>query len=239
MLEYVSIDFDDAKLLHSDQLNARGFTPLCESLPRFCLTTIVVASSNHELRSHLFRHFCGSKKGATADVEAAIVISDSWSSFSGSLIRAVYWTWNTMLLAIEEGGRYAMIYNPTNYTCGPPPPSCPGSPTQPCPSNNAITAVTWTLAQCAVAKAIRILSTYLAPTVVTRHVHDGPSGCTTVSSTVMTIEGTFTFNIIGSSSLPGSVTMTRRFAVSARNPMQRTKARMPQSTYCARVWTVA
>lgn len=42
----------------------------------------------------------------------------------------VFWNWNTMLLAVEEAGRYAMLYNPTNYPSGPPGSSCSvGSPT--------------------------------------------------------------------------------------------------------------
>ena len=32
----------------------------------------------------------------------------------------VFWNWNSMLLAVEEAGRYAMLYNPTNFPNGPP-----------------------------------------------------------------------------------------------------------------------
>jgi hypothetical protein len=32
----------------------------------------------------------------------------------------VFWNWNSMLLAVEEAGRYAMLYNPTNFPGGPP-----------------------------------------------------------------------------------------------------------------------
>ena len=32
----------------------------------------------------------------------------------------VYFAWNTMLLAAEEAGRYATLYNPVNYPGGPP-----------------------------------------------------------------------------------------------------------------------
>ena len=32
----------------------------------------------------------------------------------------VFWNWNSMLLAVEEADRYAMLYNPTNFPNGPP-----------------------------------------------------------------------------------------------------------------------
>ena len=40
----------------------------------------------------------------------------------------IYWSWNTMLLAVQEAGRYAMLYNPTAYPGGPPSQTCSASP---------------------------------------------------------------------------------------------------------------
>jgi Flp pilus assembly protein TadG len=39
-------------------------------------------------------------------------------------VGSMYWAWNTMLLAVEEAGRYAMLYNPTAYPNGPPAQTC-------------------------------------------------------------------------------------------------------------------
>jgi len=39
-----------------------------------------------------------------------------------------YWAWNTMLLAVEEAGRYAMLYNRNTGYATPPSQTCSASP---------------------------------------------------------------------------------------------------------------
>ena len=52
-----------------------------------------------------------SEEGATA-VEAAIVLSTFLVITLGLVQFAMaYWNYSTMLLAVDEGGRYAMVYN--------------------------------------------------------------------------------------------------------------------------------
>lgn len=54
---------------------------------------------------------CGTDKGATA-VETAIVISALCTLIIGILeFGMAFWQWHTMLLAVEQTGRYAMINN--------------------------------------------------------------------------------------------------------------------------------
>ena len=60
------------------------------------------------------------EEGATA-VEAAVTISALLFLVLGAVQFGIaYWNWNTMLLAVEEAGRYAMLYNTTNFPNGPP-----------------------------------------------------------------------------------------------------------------------
>jgi Flp pilus assembly protein TadG len=123
----------------------------------------------------------------------------------------IFWTWNTLMLAIEEGGRYAMIYNPTNYH------NFPNAP----PAAVSCSATPATLANCAVAQANATLATYpsLSVTVSCSAGPPGPSGpsdCTTVNAnlTTMTLQGTFTFNFVTSNLLPfGPITITRQLTV--------------------------
>lgn len=57
----------------------------------------------------------GSEEGATA-VEAALLLPVFFLALLGIIeFGAAFWQWNTMLLAVEQAGRYVMI----NYsTCG-------------------------------------------------------------------------------------------------------------------------
>lgn len=90
--------------------------------------------------------FRRSEEGATA-VEAALVILVFVLLIFGLVQFAeIFWTWNTMILALGEGGRYAMVYNPTNFPNGPPASSC--------------SVASPTLAKCAVAQANAALTTY-------------------------------------------------------------------------------
>jgi len=138
-----------------------------------------------------------SEEGAVA-VEAAIAISGFLILIFGMIEFAqVFWTWNTMMLAIEEGGRYAMVYNAATYPNGPPAASCSASPA--------------TLANCAVAKANAVLAAYPSPSVTV----SCTVGCgTSPPPTTMTLQGTFTFNLIPSGLLAyGPITLTRTATV--------------------------
>ena len=58
-------------------------------------------------------------------VEAAVTMLALMFLILGSVqFGLVLWNWNTMLLAVEEAGRYAMLYNPTTYQNGPPSARC-------------------------------------------------------------------------------------------------------------------
>lgn len=147
--------------------------------------------------------FRRSQEGATA-VEAALVISAFMLLVFGLVQFAeIFWTWNTMMLAIEEGGRYAMIYNPTNY------PNFPNAP----PAAVSCSATPATLANCAVAQANATLATYPSLS-VTVSCSAGPSNCTTVNANLMTLQGTFTFNFVAPNLLPfGPIMITRQLTV--------------------------
>ena len=111
-------------------------------------------------------------------VEAAVTMMAMIFLILGSVqFGLVFWNWNTMLLAVEEAGRYAMLYNPTNYPSGPPGSSCSvGSPT---------------LANCAAAWANQNWGNNFTVTCT------NPSG----SPPTMTCTATFTFNFMNSISL--------------------------------------
>jgi len=126
-------------------------------------------------------------------VEAAIIFTAFMLLIFGILQFAqIFWTWNTMLLAIGEAGRYAMIYNPTNF---PPAVGVPGC-------ND-------TLANCAVAQANAVLAAYPSPSVAVSCF----SGCAGNSPT-MTLQGTFTFDFLFPTLFPyGPITLTSQYTV--------------------------
>jgi Flp pilus assembly protein TadG len=96
------------------------------------------------------------EEGATA-VETALILSTLLLLIFGAIeFGRGFWTYNTMLLAVEEAGRYAMVNNQG------PPTSC-GAQTQAasCPS-----LTNTPLANCAAAQAQSVLSTYGAPSSV-------------------------------------------------------------------------
>jgi Flp pilus assembly protein TadG len=159
------------------------------------------------IASRAYPRFRSSEEGATA-VEAAIVISAFVVLTLGIVEFAqIYWTWNTMLLATEDAGRYAMLMsqNPSatfpTCTATTVPLSC-SSLSPPLPSN---------FVNCTVAQANQALSTYPAATATV-----SVSSCAAASApnpATITLQGTFTFNIIGPTSLPPSVTMTSQLTV--------------------------
>src|SRR5438045_7689172 len=126
----------------------------------------------------------GSEKGATA-VETALIMSTLLLLIFGAIeFGRAFWTYNTMVLAIEEAGRYAMVFNPGNYPSGPPSSSCPGVPTV-------------TLANCTLARANSVLSAYAVSGVSV----SCTAGCTGSPAT-MTILGTHALNFVTPNLLP-------------------------------------
>ena len=150
------------------------------------MTAALPMLNRHRLR--------GPEEGATA-VETAIILSAFAVLVFGLVEFAqIFWTWNTMLLALEEGGRYAIMYNPTAYPDGPPAATCSVTPL--------------TLANCAVDRAKRVRSAYLSPNV---HVSS------VITPTTMTIQGTLTYDFVVSGLLPyGPITMTQSVTVPLR-----------------------
>ena len=60
-----------------------------------------------------------------AMVDAVLIISAVLVLILGIIaFGSAYWAWNTMLLAVEEAGRYAMLYNPNNGYAAPPTQTC-------------------------------------------------------------------------------------------------------------------
>lgn len=89
---------------------------------------------------------------------------------------SVYWAWNTMLLAVEEAGRYAMLYNPNTGYPTPPPQTC--------------SLATPTLGDCAVAWANQTSGPVFGTLSCT-------SGCTpTTTTTTITFTAQYNFNFI-------------------------------------------
>jgi hypothetical protein len=139
-----------------------------------------------------FRPF-RSEEGATA-VEAAIVLSTFLVITLGLIQFAIaYWNYSTMLLAIDEGGRYAMVYNPVNFPNGPPAPCAAQTPVPGCPSP-AGTA----LENCTAAQAQTILTNYRAPNTVKVSAKQIPE----FDVKLMKICAIYSFNFIAPGLLP-------------------------------------
>jgi hypothetical protein len=92
----------------------------------------------------------GPEEGAAA-VEACLVVGALLLVVFGSVeFGRAFWTYNTMLLAVEEAGRYAMVHNHR------PPSACaPQTPALDCPSPSDTA-----LANCSAARARQVLSAY-------------------------------------------------------------------------------
>ena len=149
-------------------------------------------------------------------MEAAIIFTALMLLIFGILQFAqIFWTWNTIMLAIEEGGRYAMVYNSTqnpNAAClaaNPPPQDGGSCSAYPVPAN------------CAQGQINNILNSYPSP------VFTDPAFKVSLSCTVgscgapppsnpptLTIQGTFSFNFIMSTLFPyGPITITPQYTV--------------------------
>ena len=132
-------------------------------------------------------------EGAVA-VEAAFTLSWLLLLIFGIIeFGNAFWQFQTMVLALEEAGRYAMVHNPTANPSGPPAASCPGAPTV-------------TLANCVVARADNILADYAVSGV--------GFSVGFPSAVTMSIQGTYSFDFIPSNLLPyGPITVTRHITV--------------------------
>jgi Flp pilus assembly protein TadG len=112
------------------------------------------------------------EQGATA-VETALIISTLLLLVFGAIeFGRGFWTYNTMVLAVEEAGRYAMVYNAG------PPAACGAqnqAPSCPTLTNNP-------LANCAAAQAQTILSNYGALSGVAVSVSQSGANMTVCSS---------------------------------------------------------
>ncbi len=135
-----------------------------------------------------------SEEGATA-VEAAIVLATFLVITLGLVQFAIaYWNYSTMLLAVDEGGRSAMVYNPVNYPAGPPAPPAPCPAQTQAPGCPSITA--GALENCAVAQAKAILTNYKAPNTV------AVSANRVAVPSTMNICATYSFGFIAPALLP-------------------------------------
>jgi len=141
------------------------------------------------------QRLCRSERGATA-VETAIIFTAFMLLIFGILQFAqIFWAWNTMWLAIEEAGRYAMVYNPTSYPNGPP-------------------GCTTTLDTCVQNQISAVLTAYAYPSYLTPTVTAScnPSPCGSTST--MTVSGAFTFNFLFPALFPyGPLTLNPQYTV--------------------------
>ena len=144
--------------------------------------------------------YLASEEGATA-VEAALIISTLLLLVFGAIeFGRAFWTYNTMVLAMEEAGRYAMVYNQG------PPTTC-GAQTQ---AASCPTLSSTALANCAAAQAQSVLSAYGAPSTVAVSVSQN----TGVTPATMTICGSYSFSFVAPTLLPyGPIGLTTQLTV--------------------------
>ena len=139
------------------------------------------------------------EEGSVA-VEAGITISVLLLLIVGSVeFGRAFWTYNTMLLAVEEAGRYAMVHNQR------PPSGCSAqSQASQCP-----TLSNTPLANCSAAQAQLILSAYQAPSISVSVNED-----TTSSPATMTICASYSFDFLAPQLLPyGPLDLTSQVTV--------------------------
>ena len=129
----------------------------------------------------------GTEQG-TAAVEASITISVLLLLIVGSIeFGRALWTYNTMLMAVEQAGRYAMTYNHR------PPAICMAqSQASQCPALSNTP-----LANCSAWYARQILAAYRAPAIAVSVAVD-----TTTSPATITICASHSFDFIAPQLLP-------------------------------------
>ena len=141
----------------------------------------------------------GAEEGATA-VEAGVIMSVLLLLIVGSVeFGRAFWTYNTMLLAVEEAARYAMVYNH-----GPPGTCIAQSQASQCP-----TLSNTPLANCSAQRVQEVMSAYQAPNIGVSVKED-----TAVSPATMTICGSYSFGFLTPRLLPyGPLTLTSQVTV--------------------------
>jgi hypothetical protein len=118
------------------------------------------------------------EEGAVA-VELAVTLSALLFLILGAVqFGIVFWNWNSMLLAVEEAGRYAMLYNSTTFPGGPP-------------------GCAQTLAQCAVTWANQNLGSEYTIT--------SSTGTDATGNPTLTFKATYTFDLITNFSLSRAI----------------------------------
>lgn len=134
------------------------------------------------------------KEEGSAAIEAAIVLPVLLMFTIGSVeFGRALWTYHTMLLAVEEAGRYAMVYgaSPSLLTSA----SCPN-------------VTTVSLPNCATAKANAYLADYDGTGVLVSSSEDSSSPKN------LTITATYTFNFITPILLPfGPISLSSQVIV--------------------------
>jgi hypothetical protein len=135
-----------------------------------------------------------------AAVEAAVVMTAMLLLLLGSFEFAqALWTSNTMLMAVEEAGRYAMAYNhQTPVTCGAqsPAPNCPAPSATP-------------IANCSAWWAQQMLSAYQMPNIGVSVREDATS-----TPTRITVCASYSLGLFAAPFLPhGPIELTQEVTV--------------------------
>ena len=141
----------------------------------------------------------GAEEGAAA-VEAGVTMSVLLLLIVGSVeFGRAFWSYNTMLLAVEEAGRYAMVHNHgPGETCS------AQSQALDCP-----TLSNTPLANCSAERVQQVMSAYQAPSVGVSVREDA-----TVSPATMTICASYSFDFVAPVLLPyGPLNLTSRVTV--------------------------
>jgi Flp pilus assembly protein TadG len=141
----------------------------------------------------------GAEEGAAA-VEAAVTMSVLLLLIVGSIeFGRALWTYNTMLLAVEQAGRYAMVHNQ-----GSPDTCAAQSQASQCP-----TLSNTSLANCAAGRVQEVLSAYQAPNIGVSVRENA-----TVSPATMTICASYSFEFLAPRLLPyGPLHLTSQVTV--------------------------
>jgi Flp pilus assembly protein TadG len=138
--------------------------------------------------------------GGGATVEAAVVMAVLLLLLAGSLEFAqALWTYNTMLLAVAEAGRYAMAYNHrAPMMCG------AQTPASNCPAASATP-----IANCSAWWAQQVLSAYQMPNIGVSVSED-----TTSTPTTITVCASTSLELIGPPLFPrGPIDLIRQVTV--------------------------
>ena len=141
-----------------------------------------------------------SSEAGSAAVEAGVTISALLLLIVGTVdLGQAVWTSNTMLFAVEEAGRYAMVYDQGPLdTCG----AQTQAPRCPILSNTP-------LANCSAARAQRVLSAYKAP-----NIDVSVRGDSTSSPATITICTSYSFDFVPLQLLPyRGLNLTRQVTV--------------------------